>query len=53
MKDDFQILLDNQLKNPEFRKEWEALESEFEEKQARYNDKGCLNESEQFNNQET
>ena len=29
MKDDFQRYLDKQLENPEFRKEWEALEPEY------------------------
>ena len=29
MKDDFQRFLEQQLENPEFRKEWEALEPEF------------------------
>ena len=29
MKDDFQNYLDKQLENPEFSKEWEALEPEY------------------------
>ena len=29
MKDDFQRYLDKQLEDPEFRKEWEALEPEY------------------------
>ena len=29
MKDDFQRYLEQQLENPEFRKEWEALEPEY------------------------
>ena len=29
MKDDYERLLDEQLKNDEFRKEWEALEPEY------------------------
>lgn len=29
MKDDFQRYLDQQLENPEFRKEWDALEPEY------------------------
>lgn len=29
MKDDFQKYLDQQLEDPEFRKEWEALEPEY------------------------
>lgn len=29
MKDDFQKYLDEQLKDPEFKKEWDALEPEF------------------------
>lgn len=29
MKDDFQRYLEQQLENPEFRKEWDALEPEY------------------------